>query len=197
MCAPASPLPFSPNGLQTVPSFVFGIRYAKHEARCRRQNVTDACVHHAEMRILWRVRSYEPRSAGEVRILRVILKRAVSIALPECLQPVECNLLNGSVVGVGGARCAIPNDRPRGRGIRGVREKIAPEIIRAVVKSESGSWTRYPLKAGGSCSGMHQRRRDVGSRGVRTNNQLRSVRHQVARAAVAPKRIAKQQEISE
>src|ERR1700722_10389679 len=197
MCAPESPLPFSPNGLRTVPSFGFGIRYAEHETRCRRQNVADARVHHAEMRVLWCVWSYEPGSAGEVRILRVILKRAVRIAFPERLQPVECDLLNGSVVGVRRARSAIADDRARGRGIRGVHEKIPPEIIRAVITSERGSWTRYPLKAGGSCSGMHQRRRDVGSRGVRTNNQLRSVSHQVARAAVAPKRIAKQQEISE
>src|SRR6202035_3454502 len=130
-----------------------GIRYTKHEARCRRQNVTDACVHHAEMRILWRVWSYEPRSAGEVRILRVILKRPVSIALPECLKPVECNLLNGSVVGVRRTRSAIADDRARGRGIRGVHKKIPPEIIRSIISGDGGPWSRYPLKADRTCSG--------------------------------------------
>src|SRR5580704_4463934 len=122
MCAPESPLCFSPNGLRTVLSFGFGIRHAEHKARCRRQNISDTCIHHAEMRIPRRVWSYEPWSASEVGILRVILKRAMSIAFPECLQPVECNLLNGSVVGVGRARSAITDDCPRGRGVRGVHE---------------------------------------------------------------------------
>src|SRR5580704_968556 len=72
-------------------------------------------------------------------------------------------------------------------GVRSVREKIAPEVICSVIDGERGFLIRVPFKASRSGSGVHHGRAHVGSRGVRTNNQLRSVRHQIACAAVAPK----------
>src|SRR5277367_193643 len=145
-------------------------------------------------RVIW---SYEPRSARKIRILRVILQRPVHIAFPEGLQPIECNLLKGSVVGVGRARAAVPDDRAGSGGIRGVWKKIPPEIIRSVINGERRLRIRYPFEADRSCTGVHQRRSDVGSRGIRADNQLRSVRHQVAPPAVAPKSIAQEEEVVE
>src|SRR5580658_10056683 len=146
------------------------------------------------MRVLRRVWIYKPRSASQMRILRVILQRPVHIAFPKRLQPIECNLLKGSVVGVRRAGATVPDDRARSGGVRGVREKIPPEIVRSIINGEGGLLIRNPLEADGTCSSMHEGRKNVGSRGVRANNQLRSVGHQVASAAIAPKRIAKEEE---
>src|SRR6202035_3544132 len=72
-------------------------------------------------------------------------------------------------------------------GVRGVREEIASEIICSVIDGERSFFIRVPFKASRAGSGVHHGRADVGSRGVRAKNQLRSVSHQIARAAVAPK----------
>src|SRR5271156_3235495 len=147
------------------------------------------------MRVLRRVRIYKPWSASQIRILRVILQRPVHIAFPKRLQPVECNLLKSSVVGVRRTWAAVSDDRAWSGGVRGVGEKIPPEIVRSIINGEGGLLIRYPLEAYGTCSSMHQGRKNVGSRGIWANNQLRSVGHQIAPAAVAPKRVAKEQEI--
>src|SRR5271156_2132440 len=145
-------------------------------------------------RIVW---SYEPWSASKVRILRVILERAVRVAFPESLQPIECNLLKSSVVGVRRAWAAVSYDRPRCGGVRGVWEKIPSEIVCSVINGEGGLLIRDPLEADRTRPSMHQGRKNVGSSGVRTNNRLRSVGHQVAPTAVAPKRIAQEEKVLE
>src|ERR1700723_1146070 len=145
-------------------------------------------------RIVW---SYEPRSASKVRILRVVLERPVHIAFPEGLQPIECNLLNGSIVGVRRARAAVPDDCAWSCRVRGVREKIPAEIVRSIINGEGGLLIRDPLEANGPCSRVHQGRNNVGSRGIRTNNHLRPVGHQGGPSAIAPKRIAQEEKVLE
>src|SRR5579859_404481 len=65
------------------------------------QYVPDAHVAHAEMSILGRARSHEPRSASQVRSLRDQQHRAVLRVLPEGLGPFDRSLLERPVGAVG------------------------------------------------------------------------------------------------
>src|SRR5580658_9162765 len=141
--------------------------------------------------------SAKPRSAIHIGILRVILERSVLVRFPEGLQPIKRVFLNDAVVGIRRTRPAIPDDGARSGSVRGVRKRIPPEIIFAVINSECGPFRRDPLKAGEARSRVHHGRKDVGSRGVRPKNQFWSIRYQIVRSALAPKRIEQDQEVVE
>src|SRR6266404_8187870 len=98
------------------------------------------------MRILRRAWSYEPRSTSEVGILSVKLHGSILWVLPQSPYPIECVLLNGAIVCIGGARSPEPDDRARMRSVRGVREEIPSEIIQAVINSERILRSRFPFE---------------------------------------------------
>src|SRR5215468_10596886 len=98
------------------------------------------------MCVLRRVRSYKPRSAGQVRILGVKLQRAVLGMFPEGLKPIERRFLNDAVVCVGRARAAIPDDSAGMRNVRSVQKEIPLEIVRSVVNTKCSLLTRVPFK---------------------------------------------------
>src|SRR5262249_38929144 len=60
--------------------------------------VADAQIAHAEMSILGRAGGNEPRSAGQVRVLRDQQDGAVLRVPPEGLGPIDRTLLNGAVL---------------------------------------------------------------------------------------------------
>src|ERR1700723_2003286 len=95
--------------------FLIGIWDTKQSAGRRRQNVSETHVDHAEMGILRFAWGDKPRSTSQVGILCVKLQRSVPGVFPEGQQPIEGRLLNRSIVCVGRARPAIPDDRGRVR----------------------------------------------------------------------------------
>src|ERR1700722_16269601 len=98
------------------------------------------------MRILGITRRHIPGRASQIGILRVVLQRSESLALPESQQPVESDLLDGAII------C-----------VRGTSEEIASVIIRAVIDGESLFWAGSPLDTCRARSGMQHRRVDVGT----------------------------------
>src|ERR1700757_3453315 len=144
------------------------------------------------MRIFRLTRSYEPGSASQIGILDVSLQSSVPGVLPESLQPIEGELLNGAVVGIRRAGTAVPDDGSGVRRIRRVRKEISSVIICSVVNRERLFRGRSPFETSGPRSGMHHRKIDVGTGSVRANHQLRSCCYEVMSAAVTPKNVGQE-----
>src|SRR5215510_5141615 len=98
------------------------------------------------MRVFGRAGGDKPWSAGQIRILSVVLHCAVLRVLPKSLDPIDRHLLNGTVISVGRARSAVSDDRVGMRCVRSIREEIPLEIISPIVSRECGLWSRDPLQ---------------------------------------------------
>src|SRR6202051_1503084 len=98
------------------------------------------------MRVLRRAGGDKPRITTYKGILGVVLEGSVSFALPESADHIESCFLNGSVICGGGTRPAKPDDRAGSGGVRGVREKIPPIVVKPVVSRHGSLRVHDPLE---------------------------------------------------
>src|SRR5258708_34451664 len=117
-------------------------------------------------------------------MLDVSLQSSGPAVLPESLQPIERDPLNGAVVGIRRAGSTVPNGGSRMRCVGSVRKEISPEVICAIVHGKRLFWTGSPFETSGARSRMNHRKIDVGTGSVRANHQLRSCSYPVMSAAV-------------
>src|SRR4029077_7003768 len=127
-------------------SFLIWVGHAQQGTCGGRQNVTETGINHGEVCILGIARTYKPRSASQIGILDVSLQGSIPAVLPESLQPIERDLLNGAVVGIRRAGSAVPDGGSRMRCVGGVGEEISPEVICAIVYGERLFWTGSPFE---------------------------------------------------
>src|SRR6202008_4607991 len=147
------------------------------------------------MRVFGVTGSHSPGSASQIGILGVSLQGSVPGVFPQSLQPIEGDLLNGTVVGIGRAGTAIPDDRSRVRRIRRVRKEVSPVIICSVVNRERLLLGRSPFETSGPRSGMDHREAGVSPGSVGANYQFRPCGCQVVSAAVTPKNVGQEHEL--
>src|SRR6266446_1022450 len=98
------------------------------------------------MRILGVTGSHRPGIASQIGILIISLQGSVLGVLPESLQPIECGLLNGAVVGIRRARTAIPDDRSWVRRIRRVGIESSSRGDRQRDRT-SACWSNFILRS--------------------------------------------------
>src|ERR1700720_1171653 len=100
-------------------------------------------------------RSHKPGSATQIGILCVVLQRAISLALPEGQQPIECDLLDRAIVCIRGTGTTVTDNRAGVCSARSGGKEIAAEVIHAVINRECLFVARSPLETGRTCSSMH------------------------------------------
>src|SRR5260370_41787928 len=88
------------------------------------------------------------------------------------MQPIEGDLLNGSVVYVGGAGPAKPNNLSGVHGIRSVWEEVASEIVCGVINCERLFGGHSPFETGRARARMHHRNTDVSTGRDREKDKL-------------------------
>src|SRR5260370_22873963 len=103
------------------------------------------------------------------------------------MQPIEGDLLNGSVIYVGGAGPAKPNNLSGVHRIRSVGGEVASEIVCCVINGERLFGGHSPFETSRARAGMHHRKTDVSTGWGLATPQLPSRSPSVGSAAVAPK----------
>src|SRR5258708_20411160 len=107
-------------------------------------------IKHGEVGILRIARTDKPGSASQIRILDVSLQGPVPGVLPECLQPIEGELLNGTVVGIRRPGTAVADDCSRVRCVGSVGKEIPTEVIRALLNLKCLLQVRSPSQPASS-----------------------------------------------
>src|SRR5260370_37576360 len=102
------------------------------------------------------------------------------------MQQIEGDLLNGSVIYVGGAGPAKPNNLSGVHSILSVGEEVASEIVCCVINGERLFGGHSPFETGRARAGMHHRKTDVSTGRVRAEHQVRCRSLYVVSAAADP-----------
>src|SRR5260370_30490835 len=129
------------------------------------QNVTNARINHAQMRVFrrWRYGQRRPRASHQVRVLRDHLELPVVLAGPQRGNCVECSFLDIAVGSVRGAWKTKPHATEPDASAAGTprsREeaKIAVKIRYAVVGGEQIAPASLPFQTAEAATRVHCRK---------------------------------------